>query len=146
MSGPLGADFLWEGRSAPIGITTATRPEAALQLPPDAVLWWYTDGLIERRDESIDVGLERLANLIRRDPDQQVAHPCSDLVDTLTSGNPISDDIAVIRLQLHRFTPPTSTHATTQQPPAASTTQPPDTAPSRQPILYRSRGTRPRGD
>ena len=49
----------------------ATRPstsEAERDLPAGSMLVLYTDGLIERRGESLDVGLERLAKTLRGAP------------------------------------------------------------------------------
>jgi len=51
------------GRSVPLGLTfDLPRPQALEVLMPGAVLVLYTDGLIERRDESLDEGLRRLGD------------------------------------------------------------------------------------
>ena len=55
--------YAWEGRSPPLDAVAGTgqrRPEAVCALPPGSTLLLYSDGLVERRDESIDVGMERL--------------------------------------------------------------------------------------
>jgi integral membrane sensor domain MASE1 len=57
--------FLWAGRSVPLGVTTSERPQAELTVPHGAVLIGFTDGLVERPGEPIDVGLEELAKLAR---------------------------------------------------------------------------------
>jgi anti-sigma regulatory factor (Ser/Thr protein kinase)/putative methionine-R-sulfoxide reductase with GAF domain len=50
----------------PIGVRLARRRTSrAIDLPHDAVLCFYTDGLVERRGEPIDVGLERLLGAAR---------------------------------------------------------------------------------
>jgi PAS domain S-box-containing protein len=58
--------FLEGGRSWPLGIDSdRARPAAAIdRLPAGSLLLLYTDGLIERRRESIDVGFERLRALV----------------------------------------------------------------------------------
>ena len=43
-------------------IDEPTREEARLDVRPDDLLVLYTDGLVERRDESLDDGLLRLAD------------------------------------------------------------------------------------
>uniref|UniRef100_UPI0028E59A90 PP2C family protein-serine/threonine phosphatase n=1 Tax=uncultured Cellulomonas sp. TaxID=189682 RepID=UPI0028E59A90 len=60
----LGADgsheFLWHGRSTPLGVGTG-RTEASTTLDPQDLLLLYTDGLVERRDRPLLDGLETLA-------------------------------------------------------------------------------------
>jgi GAF domain-containing protein/anti-sigma regulatory factor (Ser/Thr protein kinase) len=54
--------FLEGGRSVPLGLPfDLPRPQASERLSPGAVLVVYTDGLVERREEPLDRGLERLA-------------------------------------------------------------------------------------
>jgi GAF domain-containing protein/anti-sigma regulatory factor (Ser/Thr protein kinase) len=54
--------FLEGGRSVPLGLPfDLPRPQANERLSPGAVLIVYTDGLVERREEPLDRGLERLA-------------------------------------------------------------------------------------
>jgi PAS domain S-box-containing protein len=54
--------FLWEGRSTPLDIHVdeASRAEAVYVLAPGGVLVLYTDGLVERRTETLDDGMNRL--------------------------------------------------------------------------------------
>jgi serine/threonine-protein kinase RsbW len=56
----------WGGRSAPLGtyIVTTPRPEAEITLSPGDRLLLYTDGVVERREEPIDAGLDRLVGAI----------------------------------------------------------------------------------
>ena len=59
--------LLWEGRSTPLLVRLNDKPraEASQQLEPGSLLLLYTDGLIERRGESIDTGMERLLAEVR---------------------------------------------------------------------------------
>jgi anti-sigma regulatory factor (Ser/Thr protein kinase) len=60
-------DYLPDGASWPLGIETAERrvPAASASLPAGSLLLLYTDGLVERRGESLETGLERLRSVIR---------------------------------------------------------------------------------
>lgn len=51
---------------APVGVgDTRPRTSSTLDVPSGAVCLFYTDGLVERRDEHIDVGLDRLCDVVR---------------------------------------------------------------------------------
>jgi anti-anti-sigma factor len=59
--GPDGpATYLMEGRSPPLGVTSATQAEATITIRPGSTLVLYTDGLIERRRGSISESMEAL--------------------------------------------------------------------------------------
>jgi serine/threonine-protein kinase RsbW len=93
--------FLWEGRSAPLGSMLGdTRGEAVERLEDGETLVLYTDGLVERRSASIDVGLERLAGAARL---HALGAPAlaSDLCDQLLGGQVQDDDVCV--LSIHRI-------------------------------------------
>jgi phosphoserine phosphatase RsbU/P len=62
-SGSEAAHLGWEGRSLPLGLGTREgeeRPEARCRLEAGSIVALYTDGLVERRRQSLDSGLERL--------------------------------------------------------------------------------------
>ena len=48
-----------------IGLGAADRTDSTVVLPPGATLVLYTDGLIERRGETIDDGFDRLVTRLR---------------------------------------------------------------------------------
>lgn len=52
--------LLEAARSHPLAVPGPPRPEATDVVPPGGVLLLYTDGLVERRGEPLDVGLARL--------------------------------------------------------------------------------------
>jgi serine phosphatase RsbU (regulator of sigma subunit)/anti-sigma regulatory factor (Ser/Thr protein kinase)/uncharacterized protein YigA (DUF484 family) len=59
--------FLEGGRSVPLGLPfDLPRPQAQERLDPGSILVVYTDGLVERREEPLDQGLERLAEMASR--------------------------------------------------------------------------------
>jgi anti-sigma regulatory factor (Ser/Thr protein kinase) len=74
-------------------------------MPPGTSVLLYTDGLIERRDESLDSGLERL-----RSTGEQVLHgpalndEITDLLGRLIDGPRPADDVAL--MLLHRDATP----------------------------------------
>lgn len=72
------------------------RPQAGTPCAPGATLVLYTDGLIERRGEDIDVGLRRLADsLVRHGPLDP--EPLADaILDDLGAGGGATDDIALV--------------------------------------------------
>jgi serine phosphatase RsbU (regulator of sigma subunit) len=82
------------GRSTPLGVTTSAMPrtQATFTLARGEGFVLYTDGLVERRGESLDVGLERLLNAIRARPEA----PPQDLVDTLIEDGASEDDVCVL--------------------------------------------------
>ena len=55
--------FAWDGRSPPLDVylpASEPRAEGAVTLPEGGAVLLYTDGLIERRTQSLDDGMERL--------------------------------------------------------------------------------------
>jgi phosphoserine phosphatase RsbU/P len=91
----------------PLGVTPGTkRTSAAIQLDDGAALLLYTDGLIERRGEVLDEGLERLRSHFRPDPPQLL---CTTLLRTLFGSHAPSDDVALVVVQRTSEPPGTST-------------------------------------
>ena len=87
--------YLWEGRSAAIGsLLGMEREDAVMELGAGETLVLYTDGVIERRNESLDRGLERLAlaAVAPLDPGQLVEH----IPDVLLEGQTQDDDVCVL--------------------------------------------------
>jgi phosphoserine phosphatase RsbU/P len=88
------AAFAGIAPSPPIGThLTHQRSSTTIPLAPDAVVAFYTDGLIERRGESLDVGLERLREAISPGPPNRVAH---EIMRHLIGGSVPADDIALV--------------------------------------------------
>ncbi|MCG7287919.1 SpoIIE family protein phosphatase [Cellulomonas sp. ACRRI] len=63
-----GAELLVGGRGAALGISADSRPEAVERLSDGDLLVVCTDGLIERRQESLRVGLDRLVAEVAAQP------------------------------------------------------------------------------
>ncbi len=85
------------GGSVPLGVSDEPdHAEETVQLEPGATLLLYSDGLIERRDESIDTGLEKLRAAVANGPAAPDAL-CQHLLDTM--GEERSDDVALLALK-----------------------------------------------
>ncbi|WP_448616655.1 SpoIIE family protein phosphatase [Modestobacter sp. URMC 112] len=84
-----------------LGVDDGTRRrEFEVTLDPGATLVLYTDGLVERRDQDLDAGLDRLrgalAELAARDLDDL----CDELLDRMLPGES-DDDVAFVAVRLH---------------------------------------------
>ncbi|BAL85392.1 putative magnesium/manganese-dependent protein phosphatase [Actinoplanes missouriensis 431] len=85
-------------RGALLGIAAPRRAELEFTLPPGGTLVLYTDGLIERRDTDIDVGLRALSAIAGEvEPDLDAF--CSRLLTLLAGPGEQADDIAVVALR-----------------------------------------------
>ena len=84
-----------EGRSPPLGMPPdgRGRREAAFTLAPGASFLLFTDGLVERRTEPIDAGLERLLAEIRATPDPTPHELARRLPDALEARG---DDVCIL--------------------------------------------------
>jgi hypothetical protein len=94
-----GARVLDVAPGAPIGVR-GPQPYAELTvvLEPGDALVAYTDGLVERRGEGIDAGIERLRAVIERLPSRVPATAC-DAIATAVTGDGRADDICVLALR-----------------------------------------------
>ena len=83
-----------EGRSTPLGVTAETLPrtEARFTLAPGDGFVLYTDGLVERRTESIETGIARVVAVLEDRPD---ASPEDFAAATLEPGA-ADDDVCVL--------------------------------------------------
>jgi serine phosphatase RsbU (regulator of sigma subunit) len=80
--------------SPPVGAGRGVRRDSVtVQLPPGAVMALYTDGLVERRRQSLDVGLELLRATVTNAPADRVAR---DIMHRLVSDAAPIDDIALV--------------------------------------------------
>ncbi|CAN5794169.1 hypothetical protein BH18ACT6_BH18ACT6_02110 [soil metagenome] len=91
--------WLEDGRSLPLGGGwEPERSESSLTLDPSSLLVFYSDGLIERRGESLNVGLDRLEQSVQSNFDAPVEELCELLVSEL--GRSADDDTAVMCVRL----------------------------------------------
>jgi serine phosphatase RsbU (regulator of sigma subunit) len=80
--------------SPPLGSVDNLAPDALeIEFPLGAVLVAYTDGLIERREDSIEVGFARLLDAMDTDHPEIV---CRHLMEKLVGQTVPKDDVAII--------------------------------------------------
>jgi serine phosphatase RsbU (regulator of sigma subunit)/anti-sigma regulatory factor (Ser/Thr protein kinase)/PAS domain-containing protein len=99
-------ELLEAARSLPLGgVPDAPYEETTVQLEPGSTLVLYTDGLVERRGESIDVGIDRLVRLVEREP-----APVDELADRIVEELEYAahtDDVALVAVRLEALRTPT---------------------------------------
>ena len=91
--------YLADGRHPPLGVHGSFRRETAVTtLHPGQLLVLYTDGLVERRSESLTAGLDRLTEAVTAlDPRTTCAQACDHIVQHLTEDQPgVVDDVALM--------------------------------------------------
>lgn len=82
----------------PLGLRPAHGRQAAkVSFPVSAVMVLYTDGLIERRGEDLDIGMERLRSAVRPTGAEDV---CRHLTRAMLETGP-QDDVAIIAIRRH---------------------------------------------
>ncbi len=89
-----------EDRGPLLGLRANRPDDTEFVIPAGATLVLYTDGLIERRDATIDDGLHALAVSATTGSDATLDLFCDRLLAELT-GDEMSDDIAVVALRRH---------------------------------------------
>ena len=88
--------FLWDGRSVPLDSVALGGPrgQGAAQLARGGTLLLYTDGLVERRRQSLDVGLADLLAEAARHEGEDIAGMLTSVVRAMNDDR--SDDLCVL--------------------------------------------------
>jgi phosphoserine phosphatase RsbU/P len=80
-----------------IGLAPGERRQAGtVAIPPGTLLCFYTDGLIERRDQPLDDGLARLCRAVTAQPPEEAI---AAVMAALVGNEPARDDIALLMLR-----------------------------------------------
>jgi hypothetical protein len=96
-----GTRFL-EGGGPLIGIMDAVYEDFGETIYPSDTLVLYSDGLIERRGESIDVGLRRLSSATVRGPEQPSALCDHVLTEMLPASLELHDDVTAVIVRIRK--------------------------------------------
>ncbi|MFE9450145.1 SpoIIE family protein phosphatase [Streptomyces sp. NPDC006739] len=101
-------DLLDQATDPPLGARPehVPRPQANANYTRGDTLVLYTDGLIERRDEDIDVGLSRLTSTLATCTGFGAEHLADALLARLDVASGADDDIAIVVVRLDRTTRP----------------------------------------
>ena len=88
--------LLWDGRSVPLDSVARHGPrrQGTAQLARGSTLLLYTDGLVERRAQSLDIGLEHLLAEAARHQGEDVAGMLSSVVRAMNDDH--GDDLCVL--------------------------------------------------
>jgi serine phosphatase RsbU (regulator of sigma subunit) len=100
--GPDGAVRLLGGPSGDLllGVDPeGARSEPVVSVETGTTLFLYTDGLVERRDRSIDEGLDRLVELLGELADRPLEELCDAVLDRMLPATP-QDDVALLALRV----------------------------------------------
>jgi serine phosphatase RsbU (regulator of sigma subunit) len=93
-----GATLVDVSPGRPLGAGLGPYPPTTFTMPPGATLFCFTDGLVERRGEDIDIGLDRLAGVLSAASDLPVDELVRHALNTLRHHD-APDDIATLALR-----------------------------------------------
>jgi PAS domain S-box-containing protein len=89
--------LLTHARSVPLAVRRdEPRPQAIATLALGSTLLLYTDGLVERRDESIDAGIARIAEVMAQTVNAPVDTVADAMLDRLAPAGGYDDDVAIV--------------------------------------------------
>ncbi|MFV0495729.1 SpoIIE family protein phosphatase [Mycobacterium sp.] len=89
--------LLTGARSVPLAVRrNETRPQASEVLLPGSTLMLFTDGLVERRNESIDEGLARVADVLTESAPLPIGAVADTVLDRLAPQSGYDDDVAMV--------------------------------------------------
>jgi serine phosphatase RsbU (regulator of sigma subunit) len=91
-----GATRFLEGGGAVMGVWDTAYPDVEDAVGPSDTLIFYSDGLVERRGESLDTGLQRLSQAAAAGPDQPSALCAHVLGTMLPAAMAVRDDVTAM--------------------------------------------------
>lgn len=92
--------WLEAARGAPLAVRAGERTQAVARIAAGDLLVLYSDGLVERRGELIDLGLDRLRAAVETHSDEPVQSIADALIDDLLDARP-RDDVVLLVKRVH---------------------------------------------
>jgi PAS domain S-box-containing protein len=90
-------ELLTDGHSVPLAVhRSEPRPQAARLLAPGSTLLLYTDGLVERRDRTIDEQIDQVASAVAETIDLPVESVADEILRRLAPDGGYDDDVAIV--------------------------------------------------
>jgi PAS domain S-box-containing protein len=94
---PAATTVLTDAASVPLAVRRdEPRPQASLVLPPGSTLMLFTDGLVERKHESIDLGIARAADVLAASIQLPVDAVADAVLRGLAPASGYDDDVAMV--------------------------------------------------
>jgi PAS domain S-box-containing protein len=94
---PANTSVLTDAASVPLAVRRdEPRPQASRVLPPGSTLMLYTDGLVERKHESIDIGIARAADVLLETAQLPLERAPEAVVGALAPASGYDDDVAMV--------------------------------------------------
>jgi len=94
------ASYLEVPAGVALGVTRGARyRQESYRIEPGSTVVLFTDGVVEVRGESLDVGLERLRRLAERGH-PSVAALCDGIIDEMVTDGRPADDVALLAVEL----------------------------------------------
>ena len=94
-------DELNDALGPPLAVTEEVirRPLSTVTIEHGSTLLLYTDGLVERRDEALDVGIQRLKRVLAAHRHLDVEDLADRLLEELAPDSELRDDVAMVLLR-----------------------------------------------
>jgi serine phosphatase RsbU (regulator of sigma subunit) len=89
------AKFVQTAVGPPLGVGRTAYQSTTITMAPGSMLLAYTDGLVERRTEDLDLGFQRLAGAAAGPTNQPLDDVLTDILSIMT-GDGADDDIAIL--------------------------------------------------
>ncbi len=94
-----GSEYVAMPVGPPLGVGESPYDSATFTMPQGSTLLAFTDGLVERRDEDIDIGMKRLGHAAQEQRDRPLGELVTAVLTALHDDGEAADDTAVLALR-----------------------------------------------